>query len=310
MGKLEQIVSRRPVVMGPRNTLEQAGFAMERNGIGSVVIQEFGHARGIVTDRDLALALLVWGARPDDPLDRIISGEIFGVEEDASVDEVIDIMVTRGVRRVPILRTQNDGIRRCIGVVTLDDLVRAGEIRPGEQVAILQAQLVPPRSRIGRSRVRQVLRSQDRREQVYRRFMKAVEAETGLPYPEAEQFAKHVLSLLLHRLPEDVGLNFLSQLPERLKSELGEEAVGPDRSITAARMVEEVARRHGLDPTETEDLLKFFWRALEGHISRGEMRRVFDLLPKRMREVFAGSSDRIDYLRRREEEPRHEARAP
>lgn len=309
MNKLEQIISRRPVVMGPRNTLEQAGFAMERNGIGSVVVQEFGQVRGVVTDRDLALALLVWGARPDDPLGRIVSGEVYGVEEDASIEEVIDVMTTHGVRRVPILRGQNDGVRRCIGVVTLDDLVRAGAIRPSEQIAILQAQLVPPRRRIGRARVRQVLRSQDRRDQAYRLFVKDVERETGLPYLEAESFAKHVLSILLHRLPQDIGLNFLSQLPDRLKAELCSEAVGPDRSITAGRMVTEVARRHNLDGAEAEDLLKFFWHVLEGHVSRGEMRRVIDLLPKRMREVFVGSIDRADYLRQREEEPRAEARA-
>jgi CBS domain-containing protein len=111
------------------DTLRHVGGLMRERNVGSVVICESGRPVGVITDRDLALAVLAEDADPDGVAgdhasQPLVSGEV-GMELDAAADLMI-----QHIRRLPLL---DDGA--LAGIVTIDDVaVRAGDLDLAQRV--------------------------------------------------------------------------------------------------------------------------------------------------------------------------------
>jgi CBS domain-containing protein len=112
------------------DTLRHVGGLMRERNVGSVVVCDGGRPVGVITDRDLALAVLAEDADPDgvagDHASRpLVSGEI-GMDLDAAAD----LMIQHHIRRLPLLE---DG--QLAGIVTIDDVaVRAGDLDLAQRV--------------------------------------------------------------------------------------------------------------------------------------------------------------------------------
>ena len=102
---------------------EVAELMRERN-VGSVVLVEGGRPVGFVTDRDLTVSVLADGREPNDNAEDHASNPVVTVGPDEGVQEAAELMVSHGIRRLPVL----DG-GRLTGIVTLDDIaVRTGDL--------------------------------------------------------------------------------------------------------------------------------------------------------------------------------------
>jgi CBS domain-containing protein len=104
--------------------LGDAAKLMADYHVGSlVVVVDRGQERvpvGIVTDRDLTLAVLAKGVDPRSlEVGEVMSDQLVTVREEDSVTEVLRIMRERGVRRVPVLAI--DGA--LVGIVSIDDVL-------------------------------------------------------------------------------------------------------------------------------------------------------------------------------------------
>jgi CBS domain-containing protein len=118
-------ICTRDVVIAPASTtVESAAELMRRHHVGDlVVVEERGHLRialGIVTDRDIVVEVVAAGLDPK----TLTVGDIMGPElvtgrEEDGILDTLQIMRTRGVRRLPILA--EDG--SLLGIVTVDDLI-------------------------------------------------------------------------------------------------------------------------------------------------------------------------------------------
>ena len=114
----EVVITRRDMRLG------EAAKLMADYHVGSlVVVVDRERERvpvGIITDRDLTLAVLAKGVDPRTlEVGEVMSGELVTVREEDSVTEVLRVMRERGVRRVPVLAT--DGA--LIGIVSIDDVL-------------------------------------------------------------------------------------------------------------------------------------------------------------------------------------------
>jgi len=96
--------------------------AMRDQGVGCViVVAEDGHPVGIVTDRDLTLRVIAEGRMAGQtPASAIMSHPLRTVNPELPLDEVVEILRSNGVRRLPVVRGQE-----LMGLVALDDLLAA-----------------------------------------------------------------------------------------------------------------------------------------------------------------------------------------
>jgi CBS domain-containing protein len=115
----------REVVAIPRQTgISEAARLMRQHHVGSLVIVDENDGRrqpvGIVTDRDLVLALMAEGLDPG----MFTAGDIMSVElvlasPDMDAMEAVSLMRSNRLRRLVIA----DDEGRLVGIVTLEDLL-------------------------------------------------------------------------------------------------------------------------------------------------------------------------------------------
>jgi CBS domain-containing protein len=119
-----EICNRTVVVARRQTVLTEAAHLMREHHVGSLVIVDEG-ARGrvpvgIVTDRDLVVAVVADGADPRKfSVGEVMREGLVTVAESDSVFDTLRLMRGRGIRRVPVRAA--DGT--LAGIVTVDDLL-------------------------------------------------------------------------------------------------------------------------------------------------------------------------------------------
>ena len=143
-------ICNREVIVAYRNTgIAEAAKLMSDYHVGSLVIVVDRLAErvpvGMLTDRDLTLAVLAKGAdaRSIEAAD-VMSSDLVTVREEDSVTEVLRLMRERGVRRVPVLTPSG----ALAGIVTIDDVLDI----VAEQLGVLVHAI--ERERVRETRVR------------------------------------------------------------------------------------------------------------------------------------------------------------
>ncbi len=117
MGLPPQLASQ-PVLIDATRSIRQAAQQMAESGIGSLLVRRPEGGLGLVTDRDLAFAVLCDGHDPGTSVDICTGSRVTTVTEDHSPFDIARTLARRGVSRVPVL--DRDGV--LTGVVSSDDL--------------------------------------------------------------------------------------------------------------------------------------------------------------------------------------------
>jgi CBS domain-containing protein len=108
------------LVAAPEETLAEAAEKMSARGVGAALVMDAGRLLGILTERDLLSAV---ASRVDASEARVrewMTERPITAPREMSIGRAASIMVTRGVRHLPIV----DG-ERTIGIVSIRDVVRA-----------------------------------------------------------------------------------------------------------------------------------------------------------------------------------------
>ena len=113
------VMTRQVVYLPGDTTLDEAAQAMRDRGIGDVVVTHGPTMTGLVTDRDIVVRAIAEGLPPQTTtLESITSREIVMVEQSATVEEAVQAMRERGVRRLLVC----DADRKLVGIISLSDL--------------------------------------------------------------------------------------------------------------------------------------------------------------------------------------------
>jgi CBS domain-containing protein len=107
------------VTAEPTATLSSVALQMREHNVGAVVIVEGQKPVGIVTDRDLALALGAQGAEPEAPVESVMTTPVRTIPDGAGIFAATQCMRDAGVRRLPIVDREG----QLVGIVSLDDLM-------------------------------------------------------------------------------------------------------------------------------------------------------------------------------------------
>ena len=121
-------------------SLRAVGELMRDRNVGSVVICEGQRPIGVLTDRDIALAVAADGVDPGEPAGTHASRPLVTGEAAMDLEEAVALMVQHRIRRLPVMAG-----RDLAGIVTIDDLaVRAGDLHLAQEITAEVAKAAIP----------------------------------------------------------------------------------------------------------------------------------------------------------------------
>ena len=119
------------ITIPPEATIDEAAEILAENYIGAIVVSDgAGQIAGILSDRDIAVASLRYGGElGETKISEIKTSDMLFCTKETTVKQVLDIMVTNGIRRLPVVE-----IDQLKGVISLRDVVGnwLGAITNGE----------------------------------------------------------------------------------------------------------------------------------------------------------------------------------
>jgi len=116
---LGALLARKAITAEPDEPLSLAARLMEQENVGAIVVVERDRPVGILTDRDLALAVCLHGAKPHDTIQSRMTCPVDTIRDDEEIYNATQKMMELAVRRLPVV----DDIGRLVGIISLDDLL-------------------------------------------------------------------------------------------------------------------------------------------------------------------------------------------
>lgn len=117
--KVRQLMTRELFTVPPTANLFDAALLMKEKGIGSVIIADGDKTKGIVTDRDISLAVAAELKDPKQTLCTDIIGNKMPVTilVDSDIDYALKVMNEENVRRLPVYEKT-----KLVGMLSLADV--------------------------------------------------------------------------------------------------------------------------------------------------------------------------------------------
>ncbi|AAL82077.1 inosine-5-monophosphate dehydrogenase [Pyrococcus furiosus DSM 3638] len=118
---VEQVVKRKAIVVQPKDTVDRVAKILSRNKAGSAVVMEGDEILGVVTERDILDKVVAKGKNPKEvKVEEIMTKNPVKIEYDYDIEDVIELMTEKGVRRVLVTK-----FGKPIGFVTAADILAA-----------------------------------------------------------------------------------------------------------------------------------------------------------------------------------------
>ena len=123
--RVRDVMTADPQCVRENDNLVEAARIMKSEDTGVVPIVDGDRKLlGMITDRDIVVRLIAEGRNPlDCKVNEAMTKHIRSVMEDATVDEVMNIMRGANVRRVPVCDKRD----RIVGIISMRDLAVEGE---------------------------------------------------------------------------------------------------------------------------------------------------------------------------------------
>jgi len=117
--KVREMMSR-PIITEDRDTIvTKIAEDMDELGVGSVVITKEGKPAGIITERDIALKVLLKDRRASEvKAKEIMAFPLVTIEAETSVDEACKLAARKRIKRLPVVE---NGM--LVGIVSIRDLL-------------------------------------------------------------------------------------------------------------------------------------------------------------------------------------------
>ncbi len=105
----------------PEQTILDALRLMAEKNIGAVVVLSDGAVKGILSERDYARKVVLFGKTSrSTPVCDIMTTDVITVAPDWTADQCMALMTERRVRHLPVLEDD-----QLVGIVSIGDVVRA-----------------------------------------------------------------------------------------------------------------------------------------------------------------------------------------
>ena len=119
--KVRDVMTKQAGFVGPESTLEEASFLLREHKCGFLpVVGDGGNVIGVITDRDICIALGTRNQRPSDVrVWDVMPRQLFTCMEGDDVHCALKTLRDARIRRLPVV--DRDGT--LVGVLSIDDVV-------------------------------------------------------------------------------------------------------------------------------------------------------------------------------------------
>ncbi len=95
---------------------------MTKDDLSYMMVEMQGKPTGIMTEHDILVRLVSQGLAPSSVIARMVyTNPIFTIDEDASIEEAVDMMNHWGVKHLPVTGKKGE----LVGVLTTDNIIFA-----------------------------------------------------------------------------------------------------------------------------------------------------------------------------------------
>ena len=102
--EVRDVMTPRVVTADEETPLTKVSTEMEVAGIGSVVITRQGKPVGIVTERDIALNVIMKDRMPSEvKVKEVMSSPLVTIDPFASVEKACELLAEKRIRRLPVV---------------------------------------------------------------------------------------------------------------------------------------------------------------------------------------------------------------
>jgi len=127
---VEDIMSRTPWCCAPETNLAQVVEMMWTHDCGALPVVTHGHVMGVITDRDIAIALGTRGVRAHElAASQVASSPAVFCRENDDIHAALHLMETSRVRRLPVVNDHDE----LVGMIGINDLILAARPLGGRE---------------------------------------------------------------------------------------------------------------------------------------------------------------------------------
>ena len=117
--KVSEKMTENPVTVKSSATAKEVAEKMKEENIGTVLVEENGRLKGIVTDRQIATKVVAAGKDPSKTrVSEFMTENPVTGSPDMEMEDVTKIIGENGYRRVPIVEGE-----RLVGIISAADIV-------------------------------------------------------------------------------------------------------------------------------------------------------------------------------------------
>ena len=125
MTQIKEVMTDKVQTCETSTTVLEAARLMAQSDIGPIPVVEGGRPVGLVTDRDIVVRAVAEGRDPQmTTVGEIASTELVTVQPEQSLEEALELMARRQLRRLPVV--EGDKI---VGIVAQADVARSADAR-------------------------------------------------------------------------------------------------------------------------------------------------------------------------------------
>jgi len=116
---VKDVMTPSPICCSPSDTLDRVALMMREHDCGAIPVCDGTKLVGMVTDRDITIRAVALGKLPVAVrVGDVMTKKLYTVQPEDDVDDAVDTMKSKLVRRLPVVNAKGD----IIGIVAPSDL--------------------------------------------------------------------------------------------------------------------------------------------------------------------------------------------
>ena len=116
---VRDVMTKNPQTVTGKDTIIAAARIMRDSDTGVVPVVEDRKIIGLITDRDIVVRMVAEARNANDvKVNELMTKQVRSVKEDTPVNEVLNLMSSASIRRVPVVNDRDE----LIGIVSIGDI--------------------------------------------------------------------------------------------------------------------------------------------------------------------------------------------